>query len=375
MNSRERVKTALNHKEPDKVPISFGSNIVDGIHKLAKDNYEKHLGLEKTPWVMTHIPMGTVEMPESLLEYCGSDFRTVRLRHHWINPVTYNEDGSYYDEYGCLMVPSEFYFDNMKRPLSGDISIKDIERFNWPDPYDFKRTEGLSEKAGNLYRNTEYAIVSDIICGGPFEQAQQIRGFEEFLCDLYEEPEMAEALMDKITEIDIKLLDAMLTETGEYVDIVCQGDDLAMQDNPFFSVDIYEKLIKKYHKRMFDFIRKKTNAKIFLHCCGSVYNLIPSLIDIGVDILNPIQTSARNMEPERLKSEFGHDICFWGGIDTQKLLSCDSAKKVEYEVMRTIEILSQDGGYIIAPAHNIQPKVPPENIDAMVKAALKYRNY
>ena len=375
MNCRERVNIALKHKEPDKIPISLGSTIVDGMHKFAKDSYESYLGLEKSPYVITHIPMGTVGIPESILKYCQSDFRSLSLKHHWINPITYNEDGSYYDEYGCLMVPSEFYYDTMKRPLSGNITIKDIERFNWPDPYGFDRAKGLKEKAIDLYTNTEYAIVADIMCGGPFEQAQQIRGFEEFLCDLYTEPELAEALMDKITEIDIKLMDILLTEVGEYVDIVCQGDDLAMQDNPFISAAIYEKYIKKYHKIIFDFIKSKTKAKIFLHCCGSAYDLIPSLIDIGLDILNPIQTSARNMEPERLKREFGKDICFWGGIDTQKLIVCDSPEKIEYEVRQTIEFLCKDGGYVIAPAHNIQPKVHPVNVDTMVKAAIKYRNY
>ena len=136
---------------------------------------------------------------------------------------------------------------------------------------------------------------------------------------------------------------------------------------------MYNKYIKKYHKRIYDFIKTRTKAKIFHHCCGSVYELIPGLIDAGVDILNPIQTSAKNMEPDRLKKEFGKDLTFWGGIDTQKILPYGTPMEVSDEVKRVMEIMGKDGGYIFAPGHNIQALVPPENIEAMMNAALKYR--
>ena len=157
------------------------------------------------------------------------------------------------------------------------------------------------------------------------------------------------------------------------MDIVCQGDDLAMQDRAFIPLDMYNKYLKKYHKRIYDFIKTRTKAKIFHHCCGSVYELIPGLIDAGVDILNPIQTSAKNMEPDRLKKEFGKDLTFWGGIDTQKILPYGTPMEVSDEVKRVMEIMGKDGGYIFAPGHNIQALVPPENIEAMMNAALKYR--
>jgi uroporphyrinogen decarboxylase len=373
MNSRERVKMALGHKQPDKVPLSLGTSIVDGFTTFAKDNYEKHLGLETSQSVITHKPMGTVVTPDIIMDMYETDFRTIRLKAPWNNPAIVYEDGSYLDDYGVVMGPSKYYYDPVKRPLEGFITKDDICKGSWPDPYAQGRTEGLRKEAKHLYENTEYAVVADIMCGGPFEQAIWMRGFEDFLCDLYTEPELAEALMDKITEIDIGLWDVFLTEVGDYVDIVCQGDDLAMQDRAFIPLDMYNKHIKKYHKRIYDFIKTKTKAKIFHHCCGSVYELIPGLIDAGVDILNPIQTSAANMEPERLKNNFGKDLIFWGGIDTQKILPFGTPQEVEDEVKRVIEIMAKDGGYVIAPGHNIQALVPVENIESMLKAALKYR--
>lgn len=375
MNSRDRVNAALNHTQPDKVPISLGSNIVDGFTKFAKDNFEEYLGFEKTPHIITHKPMGTVVTPKNIADIYEVDFATVRLKAPWNNPAVVFEDGSYLDDYGCLMKPCEYYYDNMKRPLEGDIEEKDIYASTWPDPYAPGRADGLREEAENLHNNTEYAVVADIMCGGPFEQALWLRGWEDFLCDLYVNPSLAEALLNKITEIDIGLWDVFLTAVGDYVDVVCQGDDLGMQDRSIISLDIYNKYIKKYHKRIYDFIRSKTNAKIFHHSCGSVYELLPGLIDTGIDILNPIQTSAANMEPLRLKKEFGMYVSFWGGIDVQKVLPFGTLQEIEDEVGRVIEALGKDGGYIFAPGHNIQPLVPAENIDAMLKSALKYRAY
>ncbi len=373
MNSRERVNTILSHKCADRVPISLGSNIVDGFTRFAKENYERYLGLEVSQDIITHKPMGTVVTPDILLERYQSDFRTVRLKAPWNNPSVVYEDGSYLDDYGVVMKPSQYYFDPFVRPLEGSITSDDIKKGSWPDPYAPGRTDGLREEAEQLYKTTDFAIVADIMCGGPFEQAIWMRGFEDFLCDLYTEPQVAEALMDRITEVDLGLWDVFLTAVGDYVDIVCQGDDLAMQDRAFVPLDVYNKYIKKYHKRIYDFIKTKTKAKIFHHCCGSVYELIPGLIDAGVEVLNPIQTSAKNMEPERLKREYGKYLTFWGGIDTQKLLPFGTPQEIENEVKHVIEVMSKDGGYVFAPGHNIQALVPPQNIEAMLNAALKYR--
>jgi len=218
MTSRDRVRLALNHKSADMVPISLGTNIVDGFTKSAKNNYERYLGLESSSDVLTHKAMGTVATPAKILDLVQSDFRTVRLKAPWNNPETVYEDGSYLDDFGVLMKPCKYYYDAVTRPLAGD---------------------------------TDYAIAADIMCGGPMEQALWLRGWEDFLSDLYVEPLLAEALLDRITELDIALWDVFLDAVGEYVDVVCQGDDLAMQDRAIISPEIYDKYIKKYHKRIF----------------------------------------------------------------------------------------------------------------------------
>jgi uroporphyrinogen decarboxylase len=368
MTSRERVRCALNHKEPDKIPFSLGSNIVDGFTKFAADNFETFLGLPHEDCIITHKPMGTVVTPGAVQARYPADFVTIRLKAPWNNPSIVYGDGSYLDDYGCKMQPCEFYYDNVNRPLEGVITVDDIKKNTWPEPYASGRTEGLREEALRLRNTTDKALAADIMCGGPFEQALWMRGWEDFLADLYTDSYLADALMDKILEIDIGLWDVFLGEVGDLADVVCQGDDIAMQTGPILSPELYRKRVFKYHKQLYDFIKSKTKAKIFHHSCGGVYKLIPGLIEAGVDILNPVQTSAADMDPARLKREFGDSLSFWGALDTQKLLPYGSPQQVADEVKRLAEILGKDGGYIFAPGHNIQAMVPPENIKAMLDA-------
>lgn len=375
MNSRERVNTALEHKQPDMVPISMGAHICDSFTRFSKDVYEKYLGHETTPHFITHKAMGTVSTPEYIMNMFEMDFRTIRLKAPDVDSTITYEDGSYLDEFGLVWKPCEYYYDMVVRPLTGEITVNDIEKTIRFDPHATGRAAGIAREAKNLYKNTDFAVVTDLMCAGPFEQSLWLRGWEDFFYDIYKEPKLAEALLNKITEIDIALYDVLLSETGDYVDIVCQGDDLGMQDRSIIPLEIYDKYIKKYHKRIFDFIKSKTRAKIFLHTCGSVSELIPGLIEAGVDILNPVQTSAKNMNPENLKKEFGKDICFWGAIDVQRLLPFGTPQQIEDEIKKLIEVLGKDGGYILSPAHNIQALVPGQNIDAMRKAMIKYRNF
>ncbi|MCX5844051.1 MAG: hypothetical protein NT022_09935, partial [Deltaproteobacteria bacterium] len=159
-----------------------------------------------------------------------------------------------------------------------------------------------------------------------------------------------------------------------YVDVVYTSDDLGMQDNLCMPVKIYRKLIKPRHKKYFSLLHGKTDAKVFLHTCGAVAPIIGDLIEIGVDILNPVQVSARGMDPAYLKKAFGKDIAFWGAIDTHHLLPRGTADEVGRGVERMIDILGGDGGFVVAPVHNIQPDVPAENVAAMYKHAVKYRS-
>ena len=174
----------------------------------------------------------------------------------------------------------------------------------------------------------------------------------------------------------IGLWDVYLGALGDFVQVVCQGDDMGMQTNLMFSPDMYRKFIKPCHKRIYEFVHSKTEAKIFMHSDGAIYDIIPDLIEIGVDILNPIQRDAKKMDIANLKREFGADICFWGGgIDVQQVLRTADAATIESEVQYSIETLAPDGGYVFALTHNLQPDITPDRVDAAFRAALKYRDY
>lgn len=194
--------------------------------------------------------------------------------------------------------------------------------------------------------------------------------------DLYVEPDYAEAIMDKITDSMIKFWGNILDEVGNFIQVAAQGDDVGMQRNPYISPEMYRKYVKPRQKRLFDFIHSKTEAKIFYHSCGSVYDLVPDFIEIGVDILNPVQRSAAKMDIRKLKSEFGNDICFWGGgIDVQQQLPFLELDEIEAVVKETIDIMAPGGGFVFFPSHNIQADVAPERIDRMYKAVVKYCDY
>jgi uroporphyrinogen decarboxylase len=284
-------------------------------------------------------------------------------------------DDSFYDEFNIRWKKAAYYYDVVERPLA-DIVIEDLDKATWPDPYNPGRVEGVREEAKKLYETTDYALVADIMCGGPFEQACMLRGYEQFCVDLYWDPTFATALLEKITETDIALWDAFLGAVGDYVQVVAQGDDLGIQTGTYISPQMYRKFVKPCHRRLYDFIHSKTQAKVFMHSCGSVYDIIPDLIEVGVEVLNPIQTSAAKMDVVRLKQEFGQDLCFWGGgIDVQKVLPFASLQAIEEEVERTIQIMAPGGGYVFVPSHNIQADIAPQRLHKVYETALHHRDY
>jgi uroporphyrinogen decarboxylase len=184
---------------------------------------------------------------------------------------------------------------------------------------------------------------------------------------------MALAILDKVTETDVALWDLFLQNVDGYVQVVAQGDDLGTQLSPWIAPDMNRTLIKPYHQRLYDFIHSKTQAKVFMHSCGSVFDLIPDLIEAGVQILNPLQRSAAKMDIVKMKQEFGTELCFWGGgIDVQQVLPFATLPQIEAEVSHSIDVLGRDGGYVFCAAHNIQPDVSPDRIDAMYMAALEH---
>ncbi|MCL2330419.1 MAG: methyltransferase, partial [Phycisphaerae bacterium] len=230
--------------------------------------------------------------------------------------------------------------------------------------------ERIAQHVANLRATSSRAIM--IAFGANlFEWASYLRRIDNFLMDLAAEPAAAEALLDKLVEAHIANIDRLIPVLGDNVDLIQLGDDLGTEHGPFFSPKMYRQFFKSRHKAIIDRIKKHNpNIAIFLHCCGSVYDLLPDLIEAGFEVLNPVQIAARNMEPAKLKKEFGKDLTFWGGgCDTQAILSRGTPQEVKDHVRRNIDILAPGGGFVFNQVHNILAEVPPENVVAMYEAA------
>ncbi|MBC8248476.1 MAG: hypothetical protein H8E90_02255 [Anaerolineales bacterium] len=368
MNSRERVMAALRHKLPDRVPVDLGSTAVSGIHQRANNALKALLGVEADEPVHD-VTQGLVVPDERILQRFGVDLRRVALRPSSATAAALpsGDEATYLDEWGMRRQRTELYWEMVEHPLAEAI-VEDLRYYHWPDPRDPCRVAGLAEEARRLYEETDYALVADFLGGGIFEQALWMRGFERFMMDLISDEPFVIALLDTLLELYIEFYAVYLEVVGPYVQIVAVGDDLGMQTGPLISPKLYRRLIKPRHKELYDFIHSRTEAKILHHTCGSVFPFVQDLIDVGVDILNPIQTSAQGMDPATLKREFGEQLVFHGGIDVQQILPFATPDRVREEVKRIVATLGQGGGYILAPSHNIQADVPPENILAMYEA-------
>ena len=373
MNSRERLLASVRHKEPDRVPIDLGGTS-SGIQTKAYDNLKKILGFngETKTFIRDH-----VEIDESVLKILGIDTRYIRVKSPKSYKLIIEEDNSYVDLWGTRWKKptSSFYYDMVDYPIK-EPTIDALNRYKWPDPDDLGRIEGLREKARELYETTEYALVVDMIGYGVFEQGWALRGFENFLMDLALNQKFAEALMQRVADYKISLWGHLLDAVGEYVQVVVEADDMGTQQGLMVSPETYRRLIKPAQKRVWQFIKSKTKAFLFLHSCGSVRKLIPDFIELGLDILNPVQVAAKGMDPKELKKEFGKDLTFWGGgCDTQNILPFGTPEDVEKEVKKRILELAPGVGFVFNQVHSIQPQVPPENIIRMFETAHKYGVY
>jgi len=374
MKPRERVVKALEHKEPDRIPVDMGSPVTS-IHVKAYVRLKKYLGInEKNPRIIDNMQQ-IVEVDEPVLERFSVDIRHIHLKpaKKW-QPLP---DGSYIDEWGIKYKTSKgsFYYDMCEHPLA-NATLEDLDKYTWPDPDDPRRVEGLKKKAEELYYNTDYAIALNGFSECLFGLPSWLRGHAQFYMDLLVNRKFAEALLDRLLEYEIKLARNALREVGKYIQVVRVADDLGTEKGPIISPSLYREIIKPRQKKLYQFIKEHSGAKLLLHSCGSVYDLIPDFIEIGVDALNPIQVSARNMNTKKLKQEFGDKITFWGGgCDTQKILPFGTIDEIKEEVKRRIKDLAPGGGFIFAAVHNIQYDVSPEKICTLYDTALKFGKY
>lgn len=382
MTSRERVLTALSHHEPDRVPIDLGGNQT-GIHKFAYTKLLSHLGL-KEDLVIMDLVQQLAKPSEAVLERLHVDTRYV-----WAQGAESFKGGvvkrerdervwhDFTDEFGVTWsMPDDqpCYYDISHSPLAG-LSLEEIGDYPFPRGDDPSRFAGLRERAMQLKRETPYAVVSGI-SGVVYEICWYMRGLENLLVDMLEQPEVVEAIIDRTLKFWLDWFRLFLDEVGDVVDVIMIGDDLAGQSGPLFSPAVYRSIVKPRQKQLAQYIKSRTKAKLWYHSCGSVIEYIPDLIDNGIDVLNPVQISAKDMGPKALKARFGDVLSFWGGgINAQHVLPHASPKQVREAVRQSIEAFKPGGGYVFNNVHNIQADVAPENITAMFDAAYEFGPY
>ncbi len=371
MTPRQRVLAAIEHREPDRVPIDVGGSSFSTIIGKAYERLKTLLGIKSETRYMKRKSRSAI-LDEHVSQRLHADTRPLLVGGPDGWQDVYFDDGSFRNEFSVVWRKAgDGHYAPTGNPLR-EATLADLNHFSWPDPRNPGRTRGLCERARRLHEETNYAVVLSLPVGF-VHLSQYLRGYEQWLMDIVLNPEFLNTLMDQALDWWLELADAVLDEVGPYVDVVAFGDDVAFHDRPMIDLGRYRKLFKPRHRRMVDLIKTKSQAKVLYHCCGAVKSLVEEFIDIGVDALNPVQVSSAGMDTAKLKAKFGDRICFWGAIDTQRVLPLGSPEDVHAEVQRRIGDLSPGGGFVLAPVHNIQEDVPPENILAMVDAAAGFK--
>ena len=382
MTPRDRVLTVLNHEEPDRVPIVIGVSNATGIKMQPYQRIKRIIGVKAPDKFLYQWPeLGTAEVDEATMVRLHSDVRGVldlepaatRRRNQNRRPHDDCIDswGS-----GQLEVTPGYWFPGI-HPLIDATTVEELENYPyWPDMNDPSRVAHVADDARRLAAQNEYAIMATPWLLFPFERAHAMQGMEAFLLNMAMYPDFARALLEKIAGYCKVLMGRFLDELGDNVDIIKIGDDLGTQESLMISPQMYRDLLMPIHADFIDFIKARTSAKIFFHSCGDVFPLIEDFIDIGVDILNPIQTSSGKMSDlAALKKRFGRNIVFCGGIDSHRILPYGSVEEVRQEVHRVIDLLGAGGGTMIGAVHTVMDDVPPENVLAMVDAVEEFGHY
>jgi uroporphyrinogen decarboxylase len=387
ISSRERVLTALSHKTPDRVPVDFlaTTEIWDQLADSMKVDYSDipETGYFDPKW-------------EAVLRHLGIDCRVVSYDQFFSPPESFltknavknywnvlsrstpsrmwrqqTPDGQLYDLWGrhfkIAENPTGAYEELASWPLGSAQSVNDLRSYRWPEP-DYWDFSPLPELFSVMDSEQEYHIRFRI--GSVFEVAWQLRGMQEFMMDLAINPEIPEYIMDRLTETYVENTRRVLDLAGDRIDMVYFYDDVASQESLLISPGMWKKHIRPRHQKIID-VAKVYDMPVLYHCDGAIYPLIPQLIDMGIDVLNPIQADAAGMDLQNLKNQFGDRLSFHGGIDIIKTLPTGNVQDVQDEVRSRIQILGKDGGYILASSHHIQSDTPIENVLAMYDLKLR----
>lgn len=384
-NSYERVKAALEHKEGDRVPFDLGAAAVTGININALTKLREYLGLPVETLLKDKITqIGHVE--DDLVNALKIDVRGVSPRPSSLpglqsKPGLHGGYDHIIDEWGMgwrMPLSNGHYYDLYHSPLAAAESMADVEKYPWPDALDPERYVNLRQDADRIVYDEQRAYFLERMSSGMWEHAMWMRGYEQFFMDMMVNPAMVHAIMSKILEVKMQYWERALEAVGENVLVVSTADDLGSQNSLLVSLEMYKELIWPYHKKLFDFIRKKAKSKvyIFYHNDGAVMETFPLLIEAGVDIMNPFQVNCAGMDTKKFKKEFGKELTIWGGsCDNQNVMPYGTPMQVRDETKRRIDDLAPGGGFIFAPIHVIQEGVPPENIMAWWETLQEYGVY
>jgi len=398
MTPRERIESAFKHRESDKIPVDLGATESSGITWIAYDKLKNHLGIHSKTKVFDLTQL-IVKIEPAVTEAVASDAIPLLFEpKEWKNwefqegsvieipaganlKKLENGDTVIVDNDGIemsRMPKSGYYFDPVFHPIENATAITEIDMaekyFKSYDLADYcdEGFKSLKSRAEKLYNETNYAIVGNLSLH-LLAAGLQLRGFQNFMIDMVANKKFAHRVFENLIEAYLPRIDKYAEAVGNYIQVILITDDLGTQNGPQINPDLYREMIKPYHSRLWHYIKNKIKKPLLLHSCGSIYELIPDLIDAGIDALNPIQVSAVNMETSKLKKEFGKDIVFWGGgCDTQRVLPYGTPAEVREEVRCRVNDLAPGGGFVFCQVHNIQPDVPPENILAMFEELANY---
>ncbi len=377
MTPRERVLSALSHREPDRVPIDLGSTWISTTTIPFYEQLKHHFGVDRPTRLMER-NMQVCHIDEEILQRLSVDTRFVSYNapEHPSNQSIELGDAHYRDPWGIewRKPASSFYYDLYRAPLAGEITIQDVLHHPWPEPDDAGYTRGLRAQVQAMRANTDCALVLNLSLW-VLQCSQNVRGYEDWYVDLASQPQLLECLADCLTESMLGPLEKVTAEVGDLIDVISVSDDIGHQDRLCMKPETYRRVFKPRHARLMEAIRSRSAAPVMWHTCGSVRDVVDDLVEIGVTCLNPVQTTAAGMEPARLKADFGDRMAFWGGIDTMRVLNQGSPDDVGREVRQKIRALAPGGGYILNPTHNVQPDVPVRNLLAMIEAGLRHGTY
>ncbi len=411
MTSRERVLAAINQTEPDKIPIDMGATPSSGISAIAYTNLKKHLGIDSGNTRIYDVVQQLAQPEEVVLDHFSIDVVDIgrTFNDHdkhwydihmadgqaaqypaWFKPIP-KEDGSFeaevdgnviakmpasgtfYDQ-ACFPYLDGYPSDYKKLPEAmGKVLWSALVHSPWDHVQEVDFWRQLRQRTLMLRESTDRALM--IVCGcNLFEWGTFLRRMDNFMMDVFADQDNVRRLLEALMEIHLATLQKVCVAIGDIVDILRFGDDLGMDSGPFMSPEIYRELFKPHHARLNEYVHQNSQMKTFIHSCGSIYKLLPDMIEAGYDILNPIQTNCVDMDPVTLKREFGKDITFWGGgCDTRHVLNNATPQEVKDHVKERLDILSPGGGFVFNTVHNILPEVPPQNIVAMFEAVGEYK--